>query len=236
MIAVENTKIGFQTPLFSIESLHLKSGKMYALIGSNGSGKTTFLKSLIGLIEPISGKILVKEKSIFSLQRSERAKTIAFVNSKFDGVDFLRVRDYIALGRTPYTNALGRLSSADWKIVDDTIELLELGIYANKYTTELSDGERQLSAIAMAVAQQTEIIILDEPTAFLDYANRIKIITLMQKITQEMNKCVIVSSHDLELCLESKIDLLVIEKKSKKLSHFQSNQLTKEKLIEIGFG
>jgi iron complex transport system ATP-binding protein len=235
MIDLKQIEIGHKSPLFSIDNLQLLKGKMYALIGANGSGKTTFLQSIIGIHKPLKGEIIISGESILKLNRIQKAKTISFVGSKFDGVDYLKTKDFIALGRTPYTNALGRLNKSDLEVVNETIELLQLQVLQDKFTTELSDGERQLSAIARAITQQTDIIILDEPTAFLDYANRKKVMELMKKISIELNKCVIVSSHDLELCLESEIDLLVVNKKRKELTFYKANSLTKSELIEIGF-
>jgi iron complex transport system ATP-binding protein len=235
MIDLSQVEIGHKTVLFTIENLQFNKGKMYALIGANGSGKTTFLQSIIGINNPLKGDVMVSGSSISKLNRIEKAKTFSFVGSKFDGVDYLKVKDYIALGRTPYTNAFGRLGDTDLKVVNETIVLLQLEHLQNKFTTELSDGERQLAAIARAIAQQTEIIILDEPTAFLDYANRKKVMELMKKIAIELNKCIIVSSHDLELCLESEIDLVVVNKKHRELCLHEANSLTKTELIEIGF-
>ena len=235
MIDLKHIEIGHKSVLFKIDDLQLVKGKMYALIGANGSGKTTFLQSITGINKPLKGEVMVFDNSISKLNRIEKAKTISFVGSKFDGIDYLKVKDYIALGRTPYTNALGRLDETDLKVVNETIELLQLDHLKNKFTTELSDGERQLAAIARAITQQTEIIILDEPTAFLDYANRKKVMELMKKISIELNKCVIVSSHDLELCLESEIDLLVVSKKASVLKLYEASSLSKIELIEIGF-
>jgi len=235
MIDLKQIEIGHKSLLFTADNLQLVKGKMYALIGANGSGKTTFLQSIIGVNKPLKGEIIVSGEPILKLNRIQKAKTISFVGSKFDGVDFLKTKDYIALGRTPYTNALGRLNDADLKVVNETIELFQLQDLKDKFTTELSDGERQLSAIARSITQQTEIIILDEPTAFLDYSNRKKVMELMNKIAIDLNKCVIISSHDLELCLESEIDLLVVNRKSKELTFYKANSLTKSELIEIGF-
>lgn len=235
MIELYQIEIGHKTPLFSIDDLQLLKGRMYVLIGANGSGKTTFLQSVTGVLKPFKGEIKMNGKLVSSFSRVERAKTIAFVNSKFDGIDFLRVRDYIALGRTPYTNALGRLIENDWKIVDEAISLLDLAKLQDKFTTELSDGERQMTAIARAITQQTDLIILDEPTAFLDYSNRKKVMELMKFISSELNKCVIVSSHDLELCLESQTELLVVNKNEKCLEHHEASFISKEKLIAVGF-
>ena len=235
MIDLQKIDIGYKTKLFTINNIELVSGQMYALIGANGSGKTTFLKSIIGINQSLKGEVIVGGVPISKLNRIEKAKTISYVGSKFDGVDFLRVKDCIALGRTPYTNVLGRLSSADIDIVEETIVLLQIENLQDKFTNELSDGERQLVAIGRAIAQQTEIIILDEPTAFLDYANRKTVIDLMKRISIELNKCIIISSHDLELCLESEIDMIVINKKKSELTYHKANSLSKNELIEIGF-
>lgn len=235
MISLKELAIGYKTTLFSIENILLKKGEVYALIGSNGAGKTTLLQSIIGVVSPLKGLVEINNRSISTFDRMEKAKTISFVGSKFDGVDFLRVREYINLGRSPYTNAFGRLVDKDHLIVSEAIKLLQIEYLEPKFTTELSDGERQLTAIARAIAQQTDIIILDEPTAFLDYANRKKVMEIMKKIATELNKCIIVSSHDLELCLESEVELLVVNKEFKKLELHHSNTITKEHLIEIGF-
>jgi iron complex transport system ATP-binding protein len=235
MIQLKDLEIGYKTTLFSIENIQLRKGEVYALIGSNGAGKTTLLQSIIGVNSPLKGRVEINERPIALYDRVEKAKTISFVGSKFDGIDFLKVRDYVNLGRSPYTNAFGRLIEKDHSIVSEAIKLLQIESLSGKFTTELSDGERQLTAIARAIAQQTDIIILDEPTAFLDYANRKKVMEIMKKIATELNKCIIVSSHDLELCLESEVELLVVNKELKQLVLYPSNSIKKEQLISIGF-
>ena len=235
MIELNNIEIGHKSTLFRIENIALSKGKMYVLIGANGAGKTTFLQSIIGFLKTVKGEIQIDGGNVLLLNRIERAKKIAFVNSKFEGIEFLRVREYIALGRAPYTNALGRLSKEDTIIVEETIELLHIHHLADLFTTELSDGERQMAAIARAITQQTDLIILDEPTAFLDYANRQKVMRLMKDISIRLNKCIVVSSHDLELCLESAVDLLVVNKNKQKLEHILPNSIDKEGVIQIGF-
>jgi iron complex transport system ATP-binding protein len=235
MIVLDKIEIGHASVLFTIDNLQLEQGEMYALIGANGSGKTTFLQSITGVYSPLKGQIVINGSSISKFNRIDKAKMISFVGSTFDGVEYLKVKDYLALGRTPHTNIFGRLNATDFKVINDTIKLLDLESLQEKYTKELSDGERQLAAIARAIIQETKIIILDEPTAFLDYANRQKVMELMKKISTELNKCVIVSSHDLELCLESEIDLLVVHKIERKLRLCKANALTKTELISIGF-
>jgi iron complex transport system ATP-binding protein len=235
MIDLNEIEIGYKKRLFSIGNIQLSKGKVYSLIGANGAGKTTFLKTLQGNLSPIKGQILINQTEVQLFDRLKLSQTIAFVNSKFDGVDYLRVFDYVGLGRTPYTNALGRLSEKDLDIVENALMELNIKHLSNFFTTKLSDGERQLAAIARAISQETDIIILDEPTAFLDYANRKLVMREMKKIASDLQKCIIISSHDLDLCIESETEILVINKKSKKLDHFIANSLSKEKLIEIGF-
>lgn len=235
MIELNNIEIGHKKCLFTIDSIELSKGKVYSLIGANGAGKTTFLQTLQGNQQTLAGKVIIDTTYITEFDRIRKAKTIAFVNSKFDGIDYLKVSEYVALGRTPYTNALGRLSTVDQEIIEHALSELKIQHLANFFTTQLSDGERQLAAIARAITQETAIIILDEPTAFLDYANRKLVMNEMKKIAIQFNKCIIISSHDLELCLESETDILVIDKLTKKLKHFTSNTLSKTELIEIGF-
>jgi iron complex transport system ATP-binding protein len=235
MIDLLNVEIGHRETLFSIPDLRLEKGKAYVLIGANGAGKTTFFQAITGVVLPLKGKIKVDDLLFSAWSQRERAKKISFVSSKFDGIEFLRVRDYIALGRTPYTNAFGRLSQIDWSLVDEAIGFLQLEKMSGYFTTQLSDGERQLVAIARAVAQQTDLIILDEPTAFLDYANRKKVMQLMKLIAEQLNKCILISSHDLELCLESEISMLVIDKHKQQLVHYGPKSIDKTELISIGF-
>lgn len=235
MIRFENTKIGYSNVLLQIDSLELISGGIYALVGSNGSGKSTILNSIIGKQKVLGGSIYIEEKDASLLTTRQLSKTIAYVESKFDGVDFLKVKDYVSLGRTPYTDAFGRLTTEDQKIVSDAISTMNLQDFSDRFTTQLSDGERQLAATARALAQTTSIIILDEPTAFLDYGNRKKLIEMLTKISEDSGKCVIFSTHDIDLCIEQKLELLIIDQKDKTLRLFD-NQVSKKELLEIGFG
>ncbi len=226
MINLFNIQIGFKSKLFSIDELCLERGKLYTLIGKNGIGKSTFLKTIAEIIQPLEGKINWES----NLPKEQR---IAFVSSKFDGVENLNTYDYISLGRAPYTNLFGKLNQEDKTIINESIDLLNLSHLNSKETIKLSDGERQIASIGRAITQNTELIILDEPTAFLDYENKVKIINLLSKIAKERNCCIIHSSHDIELSTEFSDFILIIQEE--KLNQLTSKQTTKSEVIKLAF-
>lgn len=235
MIQFNTVEIGYKQALLTINKLELKSGEVYALIGSNGSGKSTLLNTILKKTPIFTGDVNLNSTVLTSYSVTDLAKTIAFVDSKFDGIEHLSVVDYIALGRTPYTNALGRLRSEDHVIIDAAIEKLNLEKFRNRETLKLSDGERQMVSIARAICQSTPIILLDEPTAFLDYGNRKKLIETLSGIAKAENKCILFSTHDIDICLEEKgINLLVINQSKKELELYP-NTISKSEIISIGF-
>jgi len=235
MIRFEKAIIGYTSTLIQIDSIELQSGSIYALIGANGSGKSTLLNSILGKQKLINGSIIIDGIDSLSLTPKQLSKKIAYVESKFDGVEFLTVNDYIALGRTPYTDAFGRLKAEDNEKISEAISMMNLERFSNRFTTQLSDGERQLAATARALAQATPVIILDEPTAFLDYGNRKKLIDMLTRISKESGKCVIFSTHDLDLCLEQNLELLIIDQSEKTLRRFNKD-VSKKEILKIGFG
>ena len=214
MIRFQQIQIGYKHTLISIENLELESSAIYALVGRNGSGKSTFLKTITGQISLLGGNLEIDFRSSKEVKAAELSRIISFVESKFDGVSFLSVENYLALGRAPYTNALGRLSTKDWEIVHEVAEEMGLTEFLEKDTINLSDGERQLCAIARALVQQTPILLLDEPTAFLDYANKQLLMDKLLYITKEKQKCIIFSTHDLDLCIENNIEFLALKNKT----------------------
>jgi iron complex transport system ATP-binding protein len=236
VLQLKNIDIGFHSKLFSIPEMELESGKLYTLIGKNGAGKSTFFQSLLKQVKVLKGEVLLQSNNINNLSINNLAKSISFVSSRFDGVQHLHVYDYIALGRSPYTNLIGSLGPEDHTLIATMIEKLGITALQHKDTTQLSDGERQICAISKALVQQTPILLLDEPSAFLDYANRIKILVLLKKLAKELQLCIIQSSHDLELSLEYSDEFLVIDDKTKELVLLKNQGLSKNDLIERAFG
>ena len=213
MIRFEQIEIGYSKPLIFIPSLTLDAGKVYALVGRNGIGKSTFLNSIIGQIPLLSGNLFLKEQVVQNILKIELPKVIAYVESRFDGVEYLSVFDYLAFGRSPYTNNFGSLSSDDIQVIQEVVKELNIAHLLEKCTSEISDGERQLCAVARALIQTTPIILLDEPTAFLDYLNRQKLVQLLVLIAEKQHKTIILSSHDIDICIENSLEFLIVSEK-----------------------
>ena len=233
MIRTKGLNIGYHSPLLKIEDLTLENGDLFFLIGRNGSGKSTFLKTILGQISPISGSVFLDDKIIDSMPISELPKHISFVSAHFPNVDFLRVEEFIALGRSPYSNYFGKLSEKDMQIIDNSLEVLKISYLKGRFTSELSDGEKQMVAIAKSIAQETSIILLDEPTAFLDYANKQLVISALSKVSTEMNKCIILSTHDIDLSIENKGNYLIVDNVKKTLTNHSN--LSKDEILAIAF-
>ncbi|NQU88110.1 MAG: ABC transporter ATP-binding protein [Mariniphaga sp.] len=176
-------------------------GEMVALIGSNGVGKSTLLRSLVGFQEYFSGDFTINENSIKTFSDQERAKLISFVSTEIIKVANMTVFDLVAFGRFPYTNWFGKVTSNDKRIIDEAISNVGMKEHKNKPITQISDGERQRAMIARALAQDTPIIILDEPTAFLDVSNKYEIFHLLQVLAKEKGKTIVLSTHDLNIAL-----------------------------------
>lgn len=183
-------------------SLDIAPGQLIALIGRNGIGKSTLLRSLAGSVKPLSGDIRVDGKSLFTMKNWKLAQNIAFVTTEIVAAAYLKVWDVVSFGRSPYTNWSGGLGNEDIKIVMQAID--DVGVMHLKDTeiNMLSDGERQRVMIARAIAQCTPIILLDEPSAFLDIPNRYQIAMLLRHIAHDQNKTIIFSSHDLTTAIK----------------------------------
>lgn len=209
MIQLTQLIIGYNSELLRSENLKLTSGSMYALIGRNGIGKSTFIQTIAGIQKPIAGEIILNDQAFSKFNRKEIAETISLVDTRFEGVEYLKVKDYLALGRAPYTDAFGGLTPNDLQIVQNVASDLSISHLLEKYTDQISDGERQLCSVARSFVQETPVILLDEPTAFLDYINRKNLLELLVSLSIEKNKCIVMSTHDLDLCLDQSIPFLL---------------------------
>lgn len=196
--------------LISGLNLELDCGTLVALLGKNGAGKSTLLRALTADTLPMDGQVMINGKQSSTISKHELSRLVALVaTGRIMGGAFT-VRELVALGRQPHTGFLGRLSSRDWEVVDRCIEAVGITHKSNQHIAQLSDGERQKTMIAKALAQETPIIVLDEPTAFLDVASRIDTMKLLHKLAHEQKKAVLLSSHDISQSLLLADELWVI--------------------------
>ena len=196
----------------------LNEGDLIALIGPNGAGKSTLFKTLTAHINTIAGNIELLGKNLSSYSPKEKAKLIGLVLTSRPDDMFLKVFDVVASGRCPYTNFFGKMDENDLNIIHESLEIVGINELKDRYFDALSDGEKQKVMIAKTIAQNTPIIFMDEPTAFIDYPSKIELFSLMKMLTKEKNKTIIFSSHDLELLLRYTDDLWMISKKKELIS------------------
>jgi iron complex transport system ATP-binding protein len=204
MIDIKHLEIGYQNKrenisVFKNLNLTLNTGDLVGLMGDNGIGKSTFLKTITGNLSPLSGEILLNSKNISNYSAQSIAQLLSIVVTEKIGGFNLTAWDVVAAGRTPYINIFGKLTPEDKAIVESSLIQLNLLPLKDKLIDELSDGQRQKVMIAKSLAQQTPIIVLDEPTAFLDYTSKHHLFGTLKQLCEEQGKLIIVSSHDLDL-------------------------------------
>ena len=192
---------GQQVALLRNLNLHLDKGKLVALLGQNGAGKSTLLRALTCDEHPLAGSIMVNGKPLDGMSQKERSRLLGLVSTERVQAGALTVTELVGLGRQPHTGFLGRLDDEDREVVRQSMADAGIIDKAGEYIASLSDGERQKAMIARALAQQTPIIILDEPTAFLDVASRIETMRLLQTLAHDRGKAVLLSSHDISQSL-----------------------------------
>lgn len=194
----------------------LPRGTLTALLGTNGAGKSTLLRTLAGLQPPLAGDIFWEGNSLASLTPEERAKRLSIVLTVRPETGNLTVREVVALGRLPHRQGLwgSRNAAADAEAVESAMRLTTTSAWSERPVSRLSDGERQRVFIAKALAQETPLILLDEPTAFLDYPSRVQFFNLLKRLTNEMGKTVLLSSHDVELAAAHADRILLLSKES----------------------
>lgn len=215
ILSASKLSIGYRkgktiTPVISGLNLDIKKGRLVALLGANGIGKSTLLRTLVGSQRPLAGSVKISGTDIGEISRKELSLLLGIVNTDRTQTGGLMVKELVALGRQPYTGFLGILSREDRRIIDESMQQAGISHKANCFLAELSDGERQKVMIAKALAQCTPIIILDEPTAFLDVASRMETMLLLHRLAHEHDKAILLSSHDLSQSMMLADELWVI--------------------------
>lgn len=241
-ISTDGLSVGYQAGSDSARAVQsglniaLYEGEMVALLGPNGSGKSTLLRTLAGLQPPVTGGC-----SLLSLSPREMAQRLALVLTENNSVENTSVHDIVAMGRYPYTSFLGGLNIRDEQIIQDALRMVGDGgtddsLSPNRMFNSLSDGEKQRVLIAKAIAQQTPIILLDEPTSHLDLPSRIRTFRLLHELAHEHHKTVLVSTHELDLALRTADRVLLLSKKGIPPRLDSVPNLVRDNAFTVAFG
>ena len=215
VIATTHLSIGYTTkkevrPVATDLNLLFEAGKLISLVGANGIGKSTLLRTLCGIQKPLEGKVHLNGKAIEAYDSLSLAQQLSLVLTDKIPPSNLSVFELIALGRQPYTNWLGKLSAEDLKQVERAMELTDIQHLANKKHYEISDGQLQKVLIARALAQDTPLIILDEPTTHLDLLHKVSVFKLLKDLSEKTQKCILFSTHDIDLAIQLSDEMIVM--------------------------
>ncbi len=231
MIELKDFSIGYGARrLLSDVSLSIPGGCLTALVGRNGTGKSTLLRSIAGLNRNYSGDILVEGNVLNHLPPQRLAKMLAFVSTERTRIPHLKCEDVVAIGRAPYTNWIGHIQDVDREIVAKALSLVGMEAYAGRTMDTMSDGECQRVMIARALAQDTSVILFDEPTSFLDMPGRYELCSLLGRLAHEEGKCIFFSTHELDIALKMCDKVAVLD--STALEIYDAGELRDSGLIE----
>ena len=217
IIKTENLSIGYHnkkalTVIASDINLEFQEGKLITLIGANGIGKSTLLRTLTGIRPPLSGTVILSDAPIADYSAAALAKKLSVVLTDALPPSNLTVFELVALGRQPYTNWIGSLTSEDVAKVNEALELVGIKELSEKKHFEISDGQLQKVLVARALAQDTPLIILDEPTTHLDLLHKAELFLLLKKLTKKSNKTILFSTHDIDLAIQLSDEMVVMTK------------------------
>lgn len=212
MIELVNLTVGYgKRILLDNVSACIGKGRITALLGRNGAGKSTLLRIISGMDSPMGGSVRLNSIPVEDMSRRMLSKTVSFVTTERIRIPNLYCRDIVAFGRAPYTDWVGRMSDSDYDAVNRSLERVGMSEYAYKTMDCMSDGECQRIMIARALAQDTDIILLDEPTSFLDLPNRYELVCLLKSMAHDENKSILFSTHELDIALSLCDSILLID-------------------------
>jgi iron complex transport system ATP-binding protein len=233
-LRAQQLSIGYNSnSVFDNISFSVDEGELVCLLGVNGVGKSTLLRTLSGLQKNLRGDVFIDGVEISKINVQQRAKLVSIVFTEKISAENIPVQEFIALGRAPYTGLFGKFTPNDKHIVENVIASLKIQKLRDKYFHQISDGEKQKVLIARALCQQTPVMLLDEPTAFLDFRNKKEILELLRMVTLEMKKVVLLSTHDIESALQysSKCLLMTEEKKFAELKRSDNYRAEVESIL-----
>lgn len=212
MIELQHLTVGYgKKAILSDINQTIESGQLVCLLGANGVGKSTILRTIAGFQPPLCGTILLNEQDMSSFSTAQRSKAISVVLTERIEVPCMNVVDLIGMGRSPYTGFFGTLTKEDKNIIYEAIDMVGISHLATRAFDTLSDGERQKVLLAKALAQQTPVILLDEPTAFLDFHAKVSTLRLLLRLAHETNKTILLSTHDVEMAIQLSDALWIVQ-------------------------
>jgi len=238
VLKTTNLEIGYKTNketkvIASNINITLDSGKLISILGSNGIGKSTFLKTICGIIPALNGSVFLNNRNLLNYTATELAEELSLVLTEKLPLSSLSVYELIALGRQPYTNWLGKLTTEDVNKIENALELTQITDLKNRKFYELSDGQFQKVMIARAIAQDTPFIILDEPSTHLDLFHKVSLFKLLKKLANETKKCILFSTHDLDLAIQLSDEIIIM--KPNIFKHNTPNQLIDQGIFDNFF-
>ena len=212
MIELQHLTVGYgKKAILSDINQTIESGQLVCLLGANGVGKSTILRTIAGFQPPLCGTILLNEQDMSSFSTAQRSKAISVVLTERIEVPCMNAVDLIGMGRSPYTGFFGTLTKEDKNIIYEAIDMVGISHLSTRTFNTLSDGERQKVLLAKALAQQTPVILLDEPTAFLDFHAKVSTLRLLLRLAHETNKTILLSTHDVEMAIQLSDALWIVQ-------------------------
>lgn len=219
MLTLRNLTTGYSTKSVSKNlNATLQEGQLTCLIGPNGTGKSTLLRTIAGFLDAISGDILIDGKPTQSYTSNELSRLISIVLTDNTHIKGLTAYEVVGMGRSPYTGFWGRFDSHDHDVIKQCMQQMGVEHVAERPIQTLSDGERQKTMIAKAMAQETPIILLDEPTAFLYYPNKVAVLLMLRKLAHDTGKTILLSIHDIDLALQVADYIWMLDEESNLIS------------------
>lgn len=214
-------------------NLQLSAGRLVCLLGQNGVGKSTLLRTLANLQQPISGEVLIDDLALVDTDRTELAKKLGLITTDKIGTSNMSIRELVALGRFPYTNWMGNESDVDQHMIEEAISKCKINYIENAKLGSISDGQFQKAMVARVLAQDTDIILMDEPTAHLDVVNRIEMFRMLSEIIMETGKSILVSTHEMDLSIQFADELWLMNYNSPIITGTPDDMVKTGKINEI---
>jgi iron complex transport system ATP-binding protein len=230
-VQVQNLSFRYRNFALRVEHLQFENAKLTSIVGPNGAGKTTFLKCISAILPVSKGSLFIDGRDIGTMREDERARLLAYVPQEHSSIFNYSVLDFILMGRAAYLPMFSTPSARDVEISQEALDFVALGHFASRPYFQLSSGERRLVLIARALAQKSDILILDEPTSFLDPKHETEILELAKKLAVEKHKTVLVTLHNLDMAVKYS-DAMVFMKQGQVVASGRPDDILDEALLE----